>query len=80
MRRRRKAVDAEHAYYYNTETGEVEHGMISSFTNRLGPYPTREAALHAKEIARERNHEWDLENKEWDDDPDWDLDPGSDED
>lgn len=68
MRRRRKAPDAEHAYYYNTETGEVEHGMVSSFTNRLGPYPTRAAAEHAQEIAQARNEAWEQQNREWDDD------------
>ncbi len=66
----RKSPDAEHAYYYNTETGEVEHGMLSSFTYRLGPYPTRAAAEHAREIARARNEAWELEDREWNDDLD----------
>ena len=68
MRRKGKTPDAEHAYYYNTETGEVEHGMHSSFTNRLGPYPTKAAAEHAKEIARARNEAWELEDRQWNDD------------
>lgn len=70
MSRQRKP-DSEHAYYYNTETGEVEHGMVSSFTNRLGPYPTRAAAEHAQQIARARNEAWEMESKYWSDDPDW---------
>lgn len=68
MRRKRRNPDAEHAYYYNTETGEVEYGMQSSFTYRLGPYPTEAAARHAKEIARARNEAWEQEEKEWRDD------------
>lgn len=66
---RKKTPDAEHAYYYNTATGEVEYGMVSSFTNRLGPYPTRAAAEHAREIARARNEAWEMENQIWSDDP-----------
>ncbi len=62
---RRERPDSEHAYYYNTETHEVEYGMLSPFTYRLGPYPTRRAAEHAREIAHARNEAWLAEEREW---------------
>lgn len=60
-----KRPDQEHAYYYNTKTHEVEYGMLSSFTYRLGPYPTRKAAEHAHEIAQARNEAWNAEERRW---------------
>jgi len=51
------STDAE--YYFNTETGEVEEGKPSSWTHRMGPYPTREEAAHALERAQQRNETWD---------------------
>lgn len=51
------SLDAAGEFYYNTETGQVEEGKQSDYTERMGPYPTREAAAHAWEIARQRNRE-----------------------
>lgn len=50
-------------FYFNVETGEVEQGKQSSWSSRLGPYPTREAAEHALETARRRNAAWDEEDR-----------------
>ncbi|WP_263120730.1 SPOR domain-containing protein [Cellulomonas sp. RIT-PI-Y] len=50
-------------FYFNVETGEVERGKESSWSSRLGPYPTREAAEHALATARERNAAWDEEDR-----------------
>lgn len=58
--------DAENSYYYNLVTGKVEHGLVSGWTERIGPYPTYEAAAHALEIARQRNEEWQRQNDQWD--------------
>lgn len=59
-------------YYFNTLTGEVEHGRVSSWNNRLGPYPTLEAAQAALETAKQRTQEWtDEENQ--DDEPSSDV-------
>ncbi len=52
-------------YWYNTRTGQVEEGHRSSWTNLMGPYPTREAAQHALELARSRNESWEDEDREW---------------
>lgn len=46
-------------FYFNTKTREVEEGKPSSWTNRMGPYPTREAAQDALGTASARTEEWD---------------------
>jgi hypothetical protein len=46
-------------FYFNTKTREVEEGKPSSWTNRMGPYPTREAAQDALGKASARTEEWD---------------------
>lgn len=52
-------------YYYNLETGEVEEGRITEGLNRMGPYASREEALQALSLARERNLRWEEEDREW---------------
>ncbi|WP_018686316.1 hypothetical protein [Actinokineospora enzanensis] len=41
-------------WYYNTRTGQVEHGTLSRRVDLLGPYPDRATAERALEIAHER--------------------------
>lgn len=53
----------DEGYYFNVETGEVEQGKQSSWSSRLGPYPTREAAQQALETARRRTTAWDEEDR-----------------
>jgi hypothetical protein len=53
-------------YWYNTETDEVEErAQRSSWTNLLGPYPTREAAERALDTASRRNEAWEDEESDW---------------
>jgi hypothetical protein len=53
-------------YWYNTKTGEVEESRDrSSWSNRMGPYPTRDAARNALDSARRRNEEWEDEDADW---------------
>jgi len=59
-------------WYFNTLTGEVEHGKASSWTHRMGPYPTQEAAQNAYASARERTRQWDDEDARWGDEQDGD--------
>ena len=33
--------------------------------DRMGPYPSREAATHWKEKVDERNEKWDEEDRRW---------------
>lgn len=57
-------------FWYNARTGEVEEGRQTSWTDRMGPYPTREAAQEALEKADRRTEAWDEEDRRWKDD-DW---------
>lgn len=57
--------NAQHEYWYNTLTGQVEHGRQTSWTNRLGPFPTYEAALEALKVAQERSKDWDEQDRVW---------------
>lgn len=51
-------------YWYNVSTGQVEADEETSRKDDLmGPYPTREAAEHALQTARERTEKWDEEER-----------------
>ncbi len=51
-------------WWYNNKTGEVEEGPQSLGMDRDGPYPTKEAASHAPQIAAERARQWAAEEAE----------------
>ncbi|MFD1505228.1 SPOR domain-containing protein [Georgenia yuyongxinii] len=55
-------------FYYNLATGEVEEGKVHGATNRMGPYPTPEAARAALRQAEERNEKWDAADAAWEED------------
>lgn len=55
-------------FWVNLTTGEVEEGRLSPAAHRIGPYPTRDAAQHAFELAAARNEAWDAEDERWNDD------------
>lgn len=54
---------AEREFYFNTATGQVEEGKVSDWSDRMGPYPTREAAEHALDRAAARSRAWDEEDE-----------------
>ncbi|MGJ7440569.1 SPOR domain-containing protein [Aquipuribacter sp. MA13-6] len=56
-------------FWFNTETKQVEQGRQSHYTNRMGPYPTREAASKALETAAARTEKWDEEDEGWEKGP-----------
>lgn len=56
-------------WYYCVEHRTVEPRLGCRITNRLGPYPTREAARRALEIVERRNETWE-EDPAWEDAPD----------
>jgi hypothetical protein len=60
----------EQRFWFNPKTGEVEEGKQSPWSERMGPYPTREAAQEALERAEARTEAWDEEDRRWNDD-DW---------
>lgn len=55
----------EHGYYFNLETGAVEKGLQSSWTQRMGPYATHEDAQAALARAQQRTEQWDEQDREW---------------
>ncbi len=52
-------------FWFNPGTGEVEQGRVSPWTDRMGPYPSREAAQQALETARSRSESWDDADRRW---------------
>lgn len=54
-----------HQWFFNTKTGKPELGPQSPANVRLGPYRTREDALRAWEIVRNRNRKWDSDDASW---------------
>lgn len=52
-------------YWYNPGTGEVEQGRVSPWNDRMGPYPTREAAEQALAKAAARSEAWDEADRRW---------------
>ena len=46
---------ADKQWYFNMVTGQPEYGMISPDSQRMGPYRTRQDALDAWKIVKERN-------------------------
>lgn len=51
-------------WYYCVEHHTVEPKVGCQIVNRLGPYPSREAAEQALATVERRNEEWET-------DPDW---------
>lgn len=62
---RTEPADAERGFYYNIQTGQVEEGLVSDWTKRIGPYATREEAEHALDIAAQRSASWDEADRRW---------------
>ena len=58
----------ETGYYYNVSTGQVEKGLVSSWSDRMGPYATQEDAAAALEKARDRSEAWDEADRKWEND------------
>jgi hypothetical protein len=55
-------MDGEQRWWYCLKHHTVEPDQGCKAENRLGPYPTREAAEHALETVRRRNEEWDAQD------------------
>lgn len=52
-------------FYFNAKTKQVEQGPQSDYTNRMGPYASREEAEAALQTAKSRNESWDEEDQDW---------------
>ncbi|MCS4535442.1 hypothetical protein [Corynebacterium sp. HS2168-gen11] len=57
-------------WFYNLVTGEAEQGQNVSLFQRLGPYDSREAALEAVAIAKQRVREAEEYDRKFRDDYD----------
>lgn len=57
--------DNNKKWYFNTRTNEPEYGRRSQWDEIMGPYETREDALHAWERVRARNEEWMQQESQW---------------
>ncbi|WP_072688446.1 hypothetical protein [Rhodococcus marinonascens] len=57
--------DEDHLWYYDIENGTVTQGKAASSLSRMGPYPDRDSAEAALQIAAERNKAADRADKEW---------------
>ena len=55
-------MNSEQSWYFCVKHQTVEGDDGCPAKDRLGPYPTREAAEHALDRVHERNEEWDAAN------------------
>jgi hypothetical protein len=55
-------MDGEQRWWFCLKHHTVEPEQGCKAENRLGPYPTREAAEHALATVRRRNEEWDAQD------------------
>lgn len=59
-------------WWYNLSTGEVEHGAVSGWLSRVGPFDTEQEARSALELAAARTKYWDeQEEREREEDDFW---------
>ncbi|GAA2035890.1 hypothetical protein GCM10009720_15560 [Yaniella flava] len=59
-----RSMTDQKGYWYNVQTGEVEHGPQSVGLHRIGPFDTQEEAANALETYEARNRAWDEEDAE----------------
>jgi hypothetical protein len=55
--------DIDQQWWYCVRHQTVEQGAGCPAKDRLGPYPTRQDAEHALDKVRERNQEWDKQDR-----------------
>lgn len=65
MAANRKDPNPPTGWWYNTRTGQVEHGELSRAIDLMGPYPDEATARRAMEIAQERTKQADRAEAEW---------------
>jgi hypothetical protein len=51
-------------WYYCIKHGAVEQDQVCPARDRLGPYATADEAAHALDRVRERNQEWENQDKD----------------
>lgn len=58
---------SDEQWYFDPADRTVSRGRVKGWDNRMGPYPTRETAERALEIARRRTESSDAEDDAWND-------------
>ncbi|MBN4927991.1 hypothetical protein IEU95_14185 [Hoyosella rhizosphaerae] len=58
-------MNTDDQWYYCVTDGSVRRGKESRGLERMGPYPNKETAARALEIAKERNEKADEQDEEW---------------
>ena len=56
---------SDDGWYYDVRTGKVSQGKDPHALNRMGPYPDKETAQRALDIAAERNKAADAADDDW---------------
>ena len=56
-------MDGDKQWWFCLKHNTVEDTPVCPGRDRLGPYPTKEAAEHALETVKERNREWDAQDE-----------------
>lgn len=56
-------MDDDKSWWFCLKHHEVEQGPGCPGKDRLGPYATKEDAEHWREIAQQRNEEWEAQDK-----------------
>ncbi|CAM3240277.1 hypothetical protein RHDE110596_23340 [Prescottella defluvii] len=59
--------DDDQQWYFSPSDGSVTQGKATNVFDRMGPYPDRESAERALEIAAERTKRADDADDEWND-------------
>ena len=59
------STDKDQSWYYDLCNKQVTQGKHGSSLDRMGPYPNREAAEHALQLAAQRNKQVDDEEEQW---------------
>ncbi len=57
--------DADEQWYWCLKHRRVEQGPGCPPEERMGPYPSREAARNWQQKARQRNQSWDEDDARW---------------
>ncbi|WP_345750071.1 hypothetical protein [Microbacterium rhizophilus] len=55
--------EIENSWWYNSRTGEVEHGPESPSIHRIGPFASAEEAKRAPAVIEARSKAWAEEEK-----------------
>lgn len=56
---------AESQWYWCLTHNTVEQGEVCRAANRMGPYPTKEAARNWKTSHEDRQETWEEEDERW---------------